>query len=49
MIGNSGLFPGFSINAYTLEGEERFAVVMVNSSQPAGAQSLPLLEAALCG
>jgi D-alanyl-D-alanine carboxypeptidase len=49
MIGHSGSLPGFSIDAYTLEDRSRFAVVMVNTSQPAGAQSGPLLEAALCG
>jgi hypothetical protein len=49
IIGHSGGVPGFSIDAYTLEDENRFAVVMVNISQPAGAQSFPLLEAAICG
>jgi D-alanyl-D-alanine carboxypeptidase len=49
MIGHSGRFPGFAVDAYTLEDEERFAVVMVNVSQPADAQSGPLLETALCG
>jgi len=49
MLGHSGGVPGFSIDAYALEDGSRFAVVMVNTSQPAGAQSAPLLEAALCG
>jgi D-alanyl-D-alanine carboxypeptidase len=49
MIGHTGEVPGFIIEAYTLEAEPRSAVVMVNASDPAGAQAGPLLEAALCG
>ncbi len=49
MVGHSGALAGFSIDAYALEADHRFAVVMLNTSQPAGAQSEPLLEAALCG